>query len=70
MRPEIYSSHKVVKPFCDDDKNQISVGMDVVIVDFLGPTDYIVEIAHPDDTLVGGHRFSTACIRAEHIGLG
>lgn len=67
----LYAAKALVNFTTDFEKLEVPAGTEVVVVEPLpsaeNPEVFIVEIAIPDDTLVGGRRFDTAELKASDL---
>lgn len=66
-----YAAKALVGFITDSEKLKVPAGTKVVVVEPLpsleNPEAFIVEIAIPDDTMVGGNRFDTAELKASDL---
>lgn len=56
-KPEIHNRVRLIKTF--DNPEHIPAGTNAYIIEQLGPNAYLLEVAIPDPTLVGMHRYTT-----------
>jgi hypothetical protein len=62
-----FGQAEVIKEFVDDSGQLVTIGTIVNIADITGPNCFEIDIAWPDNTLVGGNRFTTASTDSEHL---